>query len=77
MDKVNITFTVPSEIAQRAQAAGLLTDDALTEWLTKELAHRQKVDAFFDAVDQLTQQQPPLSMEEIQAEIDAYRAESD
>lgn len=75
METVMITLTVPAELAQQAQQAGLLTDEVLVDWLRTELDRRQRAEAFFATIDQLAALEPRLTLEEIQAEIDAARAE--
>ena len=73
MQKVAITLNIPADLAQRAQQAGLLTDDVLTEWIRRELDRRQRAEAFFETIDQLAALEPKLSPEEIAAEIAAHR----
>ena len=70
-----IQIELPDATAQAAQAAGLLTSQALERLLSDALRTRslERLDAAREklAADPL----PPMSEEEIQAEIDAYRAE--
>ena len=74
-DRVEITLNLPQELVERAQSAGLLTEAQVERWLTEELARQQKVDRLFGNLDRLAALEPPLSPEEIEAEIDAYRRE--
>jgi hypothetical protein len=77
MEKVSITLNIPADIAQQAEQAGLLNDEVLTNWLHRELDRRKRSDAFFETIDQLAALEPKLTPEEIAAEIEAYRAESE
>ncbi len=72
-----VTFNLSDEIVQKARAAGLLNADRVEDLLRRELDRQAKVDRFFDAADRLAvlNAEQPMTMEEIQAEIDAYRAE--
>lgn len=70
-----IKIELPDATAQAAQAAGLLTSQALERLLSDAMRNRslELLDAAREklAADPL----PPMSEEEIQAEIEAYRAE--
>ncbi len=70
-----IQIELPDSTVQAAQAAGLLTPQALERLLSDALRNRAltRMDAALQklAADPL----PPMSEEEIQAEIAAYRAE--
>jgi hypothetical protein len=73
MEKITITLHLPADLAQQAQSAGLLTESSLILWLRQELERRTHIDAFFNLIDQLAALEPPLTPEEIAAEIAAYR----
>lgn len=75
MDRVDVTFNLPQELVEQAQAAGLLTDAQIERWLTDELDRQGRVNRFFDQLDQLAKIEPPLSPQEIDAEIESYRLE--
>ena len=70
-----IQIELPEATAQAAKAAGLLTPQALERLLSEAIRIRalEQLDAAREklAADPL----PPMSEEEIQAEIEAYRAE--
>jgi hypothetical protein len=70
-----IQIDLPDATAHAAQAAGLLTPDALNQLLSEALKSRSldRLDAARQklAFDPL----PPMNEDEIQAEIAAYRAE--
>lgn len=70
-----VQIDLPDELAQNAQQAGLLTSAALERLLADALRSRALVqlDSALAALD--ADPLPPMSEEEIQAEIDAYRAE--
>lgn len=70
-----LVVKLPDELAQRARSAGLLTDGAiqrlLEEAMRREAGHRLlRVAERLHAVDV-----PPMSEEEIVAEVKAARAE--
>jgi hypothetical protein len=74
MTTVQLTLNISDSLAQAAQQAGLLKPEAI-EHLLREAVRRQDIDAFFAAADQLaTADIPPMSLEEIQAEVNAVRA---
>jgi hypothetical protein len=74
MTTVQLTLNISDSLAQAARHAGLLKPKAI-EHLLREAVRRQDSDAFFYAADQLaTLDIPPMSLEEIQAEVNAVRA---
>jgi post-segregation antitoxin (ccd killing protein) len=70
----NITVSLPDDLAQQAQAAGLLLPAAL-ETLLREAMKRRDVDQLFGSIDKLNALVPALTEKEIDAEIAAARAE--
>jgi hypothetical protein len=70
----NVTVSLPDELAQQAQSAGLLRPDAL-ERLLREAMKKRQVDQLFTTMDKLAQVKPALTEAEIDAEIQAARAE--
>jgi hypothetical protein len=70
----NITVSLPDELAQQAQSAGLLRPDAI-ERLLREAMKKRQVDQLFTTMGKLTALEPALTEAEIDAEIDAARAE--
>jgi hypothetical protein len=70
----NITVSLPDDLAQQAQAAGLLRPAAL-ETLLREAMKRRDIDQLFVSIDKLNALEPTLTEEEIDAEIAAARAE--
>jgi len=75
MTQFDITLILPDSLARDAQAAGLLTPKSIERLLREEI-RRHRVDDLFDAADRLAAlDAPPLTDEEIEAEIEAARAE--
>ena len=71
------TFTIdlPDSLAKEAQDAGLLNARAI-EAMLRENLRRKAIDGLFDAADQLAAAHfPPMTMEEIQQEVNAVRAQ--
>lgn len=75
MDKATIVLNISSEVASRAEQAGLLTDEGVEKLLRAELERKENVRLFMEDIKAITAAEPTITPEEIQAEIDAYRAE--
>ena len=75
MTTLELTLNLPDELASKAQAAGLLNSEAIEKLLREQLRRQagQELRAMMDKLSAAGT--PPMSEEEIQAEIDAYRAE--
>jgi hypothetical protein len=73
MDYVTVSVNLPEDVAERAEAAGLLTDEQITAILVSELNRKARIDRLFDDLDKLAELEPPLTPEEIEAEIRASR----
>ena len=73
---ITIQLDLPDALAKEAKATGLLESKSMTDLLSTELRCR-KVAAEVNNVLEEIRAQPgkPMSMEEIQAEVDAVRAE--
>ncbi len=70
---MELRVDLPDTLASEAKAAGLLTSQAI-ERLLREAVRRKAVDELFEAADRLAAADiPPMTMEEIQAEVDAVR----
>jgi Xaa-Pro aminopeptidase len=69
-----VTLTLPDTLVQEARAAGLLTPQAL-EAMLRETLRKQRVDGLFTAMDNMAAVDLPMTEAEIQAEIEAARAE--
>ena len=73
MTTVELKLSLPDQLAAEVQAAGLLTSETV-EALLKVALRAQRAKTFFDAADTFAAAKlPPMSMQEIQAEIDAVR----
>ncbi|MFT4255812.1 MAG: hypothetical protein QM599_02415 [Pseudoxanthomonas sp.] len=70
-----VQFTLPDELARQAETAGLLSSDAIGRLLEDALRRNagEKLTDLWAKLDALNL--PPLSEEEIQAEIAAARAD--
>jgi hypothetical protein len=75
MSRVNVQIELPDALATQAKKAGLFEPEAL-ERMVREALLAKRVEDLVQARDVLaTNPLPPMTPEEIQAEIDAYRAE--
>jgi len=71
-----IEIELPEATAQAARDAGLLTSQALDRLLTDAIRRRQAADSLLSIADRVAASGiEPMSMEEIDAEVKAYRAE--
>lgn len=77
MNRVDITLTLslPEELVEQANSAGLLTQEQIERWLTEELDRQRRLNRFFGKLDRLQALEPRLTPEEIDEEIEAYRRE--
>jgi hypothetical protein len=69
-----VTVTLPDDLAQQARKAGLLRPEALAA-LLRDAMREQRIERLFSTMDKLAQLEPPLTEDEIAAEIEAARAE--
>jgi hypothetical protein len=71
-----VQITLPDQLAQEAQRAGLLSPPAIERWLREELKAR-RVDELFTAMDRMAAENEPaiMSPEEVADELRAMRAE--
>jgi hypothetical protein len=71
-----IQIELPDATAKAASDAGLLTSQALARLLTDAIRRQQAADALLSIADRVAEAGvPPMSMEEIDAEVKAVRAE--
>jgi len=71
-----IQIELPDATAQAARDAGLLTPQALERLLNEAIRRRQAADALLAIADRVAAAGiPPMSMEEINSEVKAARAE--
>ena len=74
MTTLELKLNLPDELAQEAQRAGLLTEQAV-ERLIEEAVRREAGKKLLDAMQRLRASNvPPLTEEEIAAEVKAVRA---
>lgn len=75
MTKLELKLALPDSLAQEAEAAGLLTPQAI-ETLLREAIRQRQVNRLFESADRLAAVNlPPLTGAEVEAEIAAARAE--
>lgn len=75
MTQLELKIAIPDSLAQEAQAAGLLTPQAI-ERLLREEVRRHRIQELFEAADRLAKlDQPPLTEAEVKAEIMAARSQ--
>ena len=71
-----IEIELPDATAQAARAAGLLTPQALARLLDAALKRQKAADSLLSIADRVAAAGiPPMSMDEINAEVKAVRAE--
>lgn len=71
---MKVTLELPDSLAKEAQQAGLLTPEEL-ERLVRQALRAKRIERLSTAREKLTAEPlPPMTFEEIQAEIDDYRA---
>jgi len=71
-----IQIELPDTTAQAARDAGLLTSEALERLLNDALKRKPAADSLLSIADRVAAAGiPPMSMEEINAEVKAARAE--
>lgn len=71
-----VQITLPDQLVQDAQRAGLLAPARLEQWLRDQLKE-QRIDELFSAMDRMAAVDQPavMSPEEVAQEIAALRAE--
>lgn len=74
MTTLELTLNLPDDLAQRAKDAGLLSNEAI-EKLLREQLRRQAGEELRAMLDRVQSTGTPMTEDEVQAEIDAYRAE--
>lgn len=75
MTTLELKLSLPDQLAKEAGAAGLLVPEEI-ERLVREALRARRADQFTKIREKLAADPlPPMTTEEIQAEIDAYRAD--
>lgn len=73
---MELIVNLPDTLANEARAAGLLAPQSIEKLLREAIERRRQLEAFFTTVERLRAADiAPMSDEEIQAEVDAVRAE--
>jgi hypothetical protein len=73
MTTLELKLNLPNDLAREAQAAGLLSPEAV-ETMVREAMRKRRIDQLFESTQKLSVVPlPPMTPEEIQNEIDAYR----
>jgi hypothetical protein len=72
MTSVELTIEMPDDLVQEAEAAGLLSPDAIL-WLIRQEIRQRRVERLFAVTDRLAG--PALSEAEVETEIQAARSE--
>jgi len=74
-DQIDVTVSLPSGLAEEAEASGLLSSEMVEAMLREEL-RTERVRRLFDAADRLSSEsRTSLSADEVEREIHAARAE--
>jgi hypothetical protein len=75
MTTLEVKLNLSDSLANQAQAAGLLNSEAIGKLLADAL-RRNAFDEFLSVAERVEAAEiPPLSLDEIEAEIKVYRAE--
>lgn len=75
MVSLDRTLTLPDDIAQETQERGLLTPEAVEQLIRTEIQRRRTSTALLSVMGRLAAvDMPPMTDDEVQAEIDAVRA---
>lgn len=71
---MQLTLNIPDSLALAANQAGLLKPEAM-EYLLRDVVRKKAADELFVIADELTAlNMPPMTMEEIQADVNAMRS---
>ena len=73
MTTLELKLNLPDRLAREAQAAGLLTPDALTDLIEDAMRRRAAQTLLAGAARASKSGSKPLPMDEIQAEVNAVR----
>ena len=74
---ITIELDLPTPLAEEARAAGMLQAGRLTAMIEEAVERDKQAREFIAMLEQIRAQPgEPMSMEEIQAEVDAVRAEA-
>ena len=66
---MDITLKLPEQLVKQARAAGILTDERIASLIEAELERSRRKAALAADIERLHNLQPPLTQEDIEAEI--------
>lgn len=74
---ITVQLDLPEALAEKARAKGLLKPDEVTRLIRRELDLDEPMNEFRQMVEEMRSypDDEPMTMDEIQAEVDAVRAE--
>jgi len=73
---ITVQLDLPEGVAEKALAAGLLDPVRVATMIQRELDFEANPRSFFETIREIRSQPgEPMSMEELQAEVDAFRSE--
>lgn len=72
---MTLTIDIPEDLVQEARRAGLLTPEAMVALLRESLRRGSMRDVLQMADEVFTNKEPPMTLDEIQEEVNAVRAE--
>lgn len=75
MTMIDITLHLPEELVNRAEAAGVLSDERIAALLEREIERQVHAERFAQTLSQLRAVEPPLTEADVAEEIRQYRAE--
>lgn len=67
MSAVDVVLKLPEELVAQAQAAGILTEKRVSEWIVSELERQHSIAELREDVRKLRALEPELTPEEIAA----------
>lgn len=72
---VDVLLKLPKELVDRSKEVGVLTGERMATVIEEEIEREFHRRRFKETVKQLRDLQPPMTQEEIDEELEAYRAE--
>lgn len=77
MIQINVLLEMPEDMAEQVQREGLLNSEVIVSLLATELERKRDASwsRLMGKLDRLQAVQPPITPEEIDKEIKAYRAD--
>jgi hypothetical protein len=70
---MDITLKLPEQLVKQARAAGILTDERIAGLIEAELERSQRKATLAADIERLHNLLPPLTEEDIEAELKAFR----